>query len=698
MNVEDASVAWAERDASPTRMRTYDTTDHLPQTYTRLQAEREARSGSRRRSQDPLESRGEPVEEVEDVEPASPRHEVAGGEATEAHPRPSSSVSSVSSVDTEGVSAARSRQQQRHMSTISKASTRMERDIMEYIDRHPTAIERIEAHKLQHSQTVGSRRVFTGEGEELPDFGGGKPYPAPLPAREEYVVEFSGFDDPRHAQNFTFNKKLLISAILVWDSLAATFASSIYSAAGTAVGEEFRVGREVVTLGTSLFVLGYAVGPMVFAPLSELYGRRLPVIVGAFGFSIFNTAVAVAKDYQTLMISRFFSGLFGSAPLAITGAVFADMFNNKERGLAIAAFSATLMNGPFCGPMVGGFLTKSYLGWRWVAWIPAFMGYSALVLAVLYQEETYGPVILVSKASELRRKTRNWGIHAKQEEVEVDLKELVIKNISRPLRILFTEPIVLVITIYMSFIYGLLYLNLTAYAIVFGQIYGWSLGVEGLPYMALIVGVMIGFGCIVFLNKSYVRKLEANNNIPVPEWRLPLPMVGGIIFALGLFWFGWGGYMASTPWIVPTLAGLFIGFGIFTVFLQCLNYIIDSYLMFSASAIAANTIMRSIFGAVFPLFATYMFEGMGIEWGMTFLGLLATLFIPMPFILYKYGKGIRARSKFAPAPDIQQDKKRDEESRMQKEEEEKGLARGNEGEGSSGSGSAGTEGPEKKEV
>lgn len=70
---------------------------------------------------------------------------------------------------------------------------------------------------------------------------------------------------------------------------------------------------------------------------------------------------------------------------------------------------------------------------------------------------------------------------------------------------------------------------------------------------------------------------QANNNIPVPEWRLPLPMIGGIIFAAGLFWFGWGGYMPTTPWIVPTLAGLFIGFGIFTVFLQCLNYIIDAY-------------------------------------------------------------------------------------------------------------------------
>ncbi|KAK3709685.1 hypothetical protein LTR37_010712 [Vermiconidia calcicola] len=673
MNVEDADIVWAERDTSPTRFRSYDPNDQLVKEYERVHAERGARSRSPAGSR-PSAERREPVEEVEEVEPIhSHGSHARGSNATGS--RNSSSASSISTVErVETRDQPGSRSRRRHMSTISKASTGMEQDMMSYLDRHPTAVERIEAHRLQHSQTVGSTRAFSREGIEIPDFGGGKPFPPPLPEREEYVVQFSGFDDPRHAQNFKFSKKLIISCILVFDSLAATFASSIFSAASTAVGEEFNVGREVVTLGTSFFVLGYALGPLVFAPLSELYGRRVPIIIASFGFSIFNTAVAVSKDYQTLVISRFFSGIFGSCPLTLCGAVFADMYDNKTRGLAIACFSATLMNGPFCGPMVGGFLTKSYLGWRWVAWIPAFMGYASTVLAMFFQEETYGPVILVAKASELRRLTRNWGIHAKQEEVEVDLKELAIKNITRPLRILFTEPIVLIVTTYMSFIYGLLYLNLTAYALVYQQVYGWSLGVAGLPFMALIVGVMIGFFIIVFMNKSYVKKLEANNNIPVPEWRLPLPMAGGIFFAAGLIWFGWAGYMASTPWIVSTLAGIFIGFGIFTVFLQCLNYIIDAYLMFSASAIAANTLMRSLFGAIFPLFATYMFEGMGIEWAMTFLGCVAALFIPMPFILYKYGKSIRARSKFAPAPDIEQDKRRDLESRGKTESDGNGTS------------------------
>ncbi|KAF2769530.1 MFS multidrug transporter [Teratosphaeria nubilosa] len=534
---------------------------------------------------------------------------------------------------------------------------------MDYLDRHPTAIKRIQDFRLQHSQTVGSSR-FVGDIDlsTLPPFGGGKPYPPTLPEREEYVVEFDGHNDPAHAQNWPMKTKLSIASILILDSLAATFASSVFSPASTAVGAHFAIGREVVTLGTSLFVLGYACGPIIFAPISELYGRRLPIIFAAVGFGIFNIAVAVSKDVQTLMISRFFAGFFGSCPLTVVAAVFSDMFNNELRGIAVASFSATVICGPFTGPFIGGFVTKSYLGWRWTAYIPAFMGFAAAVLALFFQKESYGPVILVSKASELRRKTRNWGIHAKQEEVEVDLKELLTKNISRPLRILFTEPIVLLITIYMSFIYGLLYLNLTAYSLVFGSVYDFSLGVSGLPYIALIVGVAIAFAIIVLTNPAYVRKLQANNNIPVPEWRMPIVMAGGIIFSAGLFWFGWAGYLPSTPWIVPTLAGLFIGFGIYSVFLQCLNYIIDAYLMFAASAIAANTIMRSSFGAIFPLFATYMFDGIGINWGMTLLGCVAALFIPMPFVFYLYGKQIRAKSKFAPAPDLKQDRRRDEES------------------------------------
>lgn len=332
-------------------------------------------------------------------------------------------------------------------------------------------------------------------------------------------------------------------------------------------------------MSVSLYVLGFATGPLVWAPLSELRGRRLPILIGAFGFTIFQFAVAAAKDLQTVMLCRFFGGFFGACPIAVVAAVLSDLFEIRFRGLAITFFSMTVFTGPLFAPFIGGFIVESYLGWRWTEYLPGILGSSALVIDSVFLRETYPPLILVNKAAELRRRTRNWGIHAKQEEVEVDLLELIQKNFTRPIKILISEPIVLLLSIYSAFIYGLLYLFMTAYPAVFQQIHGFGQGVGGLPYFGMVVGQLIGGLSIIFSQSWYLKKLDANNGVPVPEWRLPHMIAGGVVFAAGLFWFGWSGYKASIHWIVPTLSGLLTGFGLLTIFLQAMNYIIDAYLL-----------------------------------------------------------------------------------------------------------------------
>ncbi|KAL9633035.1 MAG: hypothetical protein Q9204_003560 [Flavoplaca sp. TL-2023a] len=517
------------------------------------------------------------------------------------------------------------------------------------LERHPTELSRIETHRSQHSGTVGRSLRSRESKKPLPNFGGGKEYPPPLPEREEYVVEFDGPEDPLHPQNWPMKKKVAIAVMLGYTTLVSAFGSSIFSAATQVVAGYFSVSTEVGVLGLSLYVLGFATGPILWAPLSELRGRRMPLVVAMFGFSIFSIATATAKDLQTVMLTRFFGGVFGSCPLAVVAAVFSDMFNNKTRGLAITVFSMTVFSGPLLAPFIGGFIImNSSLGWRWTEYLVAIMGFLAFGLDLLFLEETYPPIVLQQKAALLRRRTLNWGIHAKQEEIEVDFRELVTKNFSRPLRLLFTEPIVLLLSIYMAFIYGLLYLFLTAYPIVFQQIRGFNPGVGGLPYFGMILGQLSAGIYIALSQPSYNRKLEANGGVPVPEWRLFPVILGGISFTAGLFWFGWSGYQASTHWIAPTLSGLLTGFGLLAIFLQSLNYLVDAYLMFAASAIAANTFLRSLCGAGFPLFATYMFNGLGVQWAGSLLGFVALALVPIPVIFWKYGARIRARSTFAP--------------------------------------------------
>jgi len=367
--------------------------------------------------------------------------------------------------------------------------------------------------------------------------------------------------------------------MLGYTTMTAAFGSSIFSAATRAISAEFNVSTTVALLGVSFYVLGFAFGPTLWAPLSELRGRRMPLVVAMFGFSIFNIATAVGKDLQTILISRFFAGFFGAAPIAVVAAIFSDMFDNKTRGIAITIFSMAVFTGPLLAPFIGGFIVDSHLGWRWTAYLVAFMGFFAFSLDLLFLKETYPPVILVDKAAELRRRTLNWGIHAKQEEIEVDFRELVTKNFSRPMRLLFTEPIVTSLSVYMAFIYGLLYLFLTAYPFVFQGVHRFSPGVSGLTFFGMIIGQIIA-GIIVLLQQPwYQRKLAKNNNVPVPEWRLPSVIAGGAAFAVGLFWFGWSGYRADVHWIVPTLSGLLTGFGLMSIFLQGLNYLVDAYLM-----------------------------------------------------------------------------------------------------------------------
>ena len=430
------------------------------------------------------------------------------------------------------------------------------------IERQPSGcdsveLQRINTYRLQQQQTVGSSHSLPPKDQWLP-LGAGKPYPPSLPDPEDYIVEFEGADDPLHPQNWAMRTRyvvdflntnsntcftihaniicrILLAGLLTFSAYVAAYTSAMFPTAVKGVTHEFGFSEEVGALGTTLYVLGFAAGPTIWAPGSELLGRRGPLLVGIFGFSIFTIACATAKDSQTLMITRFFSGFFAASPVALVPASLSDLFNSVHRGVAIGMYTMAVFIGPFTAPFIGGF-TAANLGWRWALYIPSFFGFFILTMLILFGRETYAPTILVEKASTLRRQTRNWGIHARQDELEVDLRELITKNLARPVRLLFTEPIVLLLSLYMSFIYGLAYALLQAYPVVFGEVYGMLAGINGLPFVALIIGLVLGTLFVLCLQRSYIQKLKDNDNVAVPEWRLFPCIVGGVAFAAGIFW------------------------------------------------------------------------------------------------------------------------------------------------------------------
>jgi len=192
--------------------------------------------------------------------------------------------------------------------------------------------------------------------------------------------------------------------------------------------------------------------------------------------------------------------------------------------------------GPFSAPFIGGFISTSVLEWRWTLYISAFMAFASGSLFLFSLKETYAPVLLVSKAAAMRKQTLNWGIHAKQDELDIDFGELLRKYFTRPLQMLVTEPIILLISLYMSFIYGIVYALLEAYPYVFETVYGMSPGIAGLAFIGLIFGQVLACGFILSQYSVYAKKLAANNGVPVPEWRLLPATLGAPVFTVGIFW------------------------------------------------------------------------------------------------------------------------------------------------------------------
>ncbi|KAF7880955.1 uncharacterized protein EAF02_006846 [Botrytis sinoallii] len=471
------------------------------------------------------------------------------------------------------------------------------------------------------------------------------PYRGSGTEQDPYVVEFIP-GDRRNPLNFTMLKKWTITLLLAFATLAVSFVSSAYTGGVKQIIEDFNVSTEVITLGVSLFVLGFAIGPLMWAPLSELYGRQV-LFFGTYAMlTVFNAGAAGAQNIQTLLIMRFLAGAFGSSPLTNAGGVIADMFSASHRGIAMSIFAAAPFLGPVIGPIVGGFLGETE-GWRWVEGLMAIFTGALWIIGTLTIPETYSPVILRRRANKMSSMTGK--VYKSRIEVDNGSKSLSAEfktALSRPWILLFTEPIVFLLSLYMAIIYGTLYMMFGAFPIVYQTGRGWSAGIGGLAFCGVAVGMMIAVLYSLWDNKRYNATAAKHNNAAPPEARLPPALIGSICLPIGLFWFAWTN-SPSVHWIVSIIGTAPFGCGMVLVFLSVMNYLIDAYVLYAASVLAASSVLRSLFGTAFPLFTSYMYQNLGIHWASSIPAFLALACVPFPFLFYKYGASIRMKCKFA---------------------------------------------------
>ncbi|KAK9449242.1 major facilitator superfamily domain-containing protein [Limtongia smithiae] len=461
-----------------------------------------------------------------------------------------------------------------------------------------------------------------------------------------FLVEYKGSNDPECPLNWPFRKRAYTTFVYALCTFGPQISSSIFGQVTTDIAEQFHVGQLVATLGVSTFLLGVGFGPMIFAPISEVYGRKMGVLVPFCISGLFAIGCGAANNFQTILIMRFFQGMFGGAPIANTGGVLGDIWFPQTRAIALVCYSFVVTGGPPLGSIIGAaFSTVGKDGWRWSQY---FIGIHALVMSVIAMltiPETYHPVLLADKAKKLRIETGEWAYHAPLDELQFTMSEMVTKHFMRPFAMLAT-PIVTCMSVYGSFVFGILYVGVVAVPVTFRNVREWEKVEATLPSLGMCVGIILGGSLNIFGSLRYSKVLKKTGGEPIPEERLFAMKIGSFLMPIGLFIFGW-----TSPreyhWIAPVIGLTLLATGFLTIFQGCINYLVDSFSRYSASAIAATTFLRSCCAAAFPIFGRVMFTRIGVPWGATIFACVAILMVPIPFVFYTYGARIRANNPYS---------------------------------------------------
>lgn len=482
-----------------------------------------------------------------------------------------------------------------------------------------------------------------------------------------HIVDWDGPDDPANPVNFTPLRKWTILMVIGSSCFAVTCASSMVASNYPQMEVDFNISRVVATLGITLFVLGLGIGPLVLAPLSEFYGRNPIFLIGYFVYAALQFLSAFG-NLPGFMIGRFLQGLAGSAFLSVTGGSVTDMWVGQQVSRPMAIYSAQPFMGPIFGPVIAGFISL-HTSWRWTWYVCTIWSWAQFFLLLIFVPETYARRLLTVKAARLRKAT---GDISYKSQAELDLGETnkaryVLESIPRPFQLLMHETMVFLLCLWCSLLLGILYCFFSSFPIVFRS-KGFTEAEVSLSYL----GVGLGIAIATALNATYFANLYAKTakrlgHKPPPEEHLKKAMWAAVLGPASLFWFAWTS-QPSVSWIATEFSTVFYGMAFTFAVTASFTYKVgeygtnscteaasltastaDAYRPYAASAMGANSFLRSSFAAAFPLFTTAMYDKLGVTWAGTLLACLLLVLTPAPFLFFKYGARLRARSRFTGA-------------------------------------------------
>ncbi|AEO59172.1 general substrate transporter [Thermothelomyces thermophilus ATCC 42464] len=456
--------------------------------------------------------------------------------------------------------------------------------------------------------------------------------------KDPNIVTWDGPDDPMNPMNWTMRKKWTNIAVMAILTIITPLGSSMFAPGIPRILNEFHETSSITaTFIMTIYILGFAFGPLVIAPLSEMYGRSPLYNVGNLLFTIFTVCTALSKNIGMLMAFRFLMGVAGSVPITIGSGSIADMMPVEMRGRAMAAWALGPLLGPCIGPVAGGYLIRA-AGWRWVYWLIAILAGVITVFTFFTIKESYAPVILERKAKRLRKETGNPNLRSALAGSFASPAEKLKGAIVRPLKLLCLTPIVTLMSLYVAVTYGILYLLFSTFSIVFPTYYGFGEGESGLVFIPSAIGMALGINVFGSLSDRLVKNNLSDGQRHRPEIRLTpfFTLPAGLAIPSGLFIYGWT-IQNHVHWIVPMVGVVVFAFGLMGVMMCIQNYLLDVYPRAAASVTAALAVLRSLAGALLPLCAIDMYTELKMGWGNSLLGFISLGLVPIPLLFYIFG-------------------------------------------------------------
>ncbi|KAF5344637.1 hypothetical protein D9756_011229 [Leucocoprinus leucothites] len=484
-------------------------------------------------------------------------------------------------------------------------------------------------------------------------------------------------DEDEDPKNLAIWRKWMAVLVISSSSLCITCASTLAASAEDGLSREFGVKKIVSVLSISLFIEGLGLGPLVVGPLSEVYGRN-PIYRASYVLLFaLSWPVAFAPNIATFLVFRFLTGLCGAAFLSVAGGSVTDLFSDWTVANPMAVYTISPFLGPVIGPIISGFINEvrrsAPSGMRLGLNSPNELA-SVLAMDVLSHhclELWATPRLTLLRSRDLRShftETKSSKVNIydsvaynllntdsriarkSNQVIEKDdwrkIFHAILISCYTPFKLIFLDRMALLLDIWTALALGILYLAFQVYPIIFGLGHGFDLQQTGLGFLGVGVGLFLALATQPLWNRFHKKIAKSNGGKLPPEARLYMGQVGAVCIPVGLFWLAFTTY-PSVHWIVPIIASVPFGAGIFFVFNSTFTYLVIAYRPVAASAMAGNSAMRATFGAVFPLFAGAMYQRLGTVGATALLAGLTAIMAPLPFVLVKIGPRLRSQSRFA---------------------------------------------------